>query len=208
MQKLERIHESLCESLALNDEKIKDVEKKLEEKYEQKKSVCESKVTEMKIRLDNANAKMKKMQQKFDVVKGTELLESKTKDLVPEEARKVKKQLAGKTEKEITEKFEKTLKNVQDDADRKAKDFDLALEDEIKKIVDEQEVDENDMLRNGCTPHNGNGVHNGDDPTLDEQFETMEQIKFNDDGEIQLDESDIIDANLMSLWCNQSIEVR
>lgn len=112
MQKLEKIHESLKESLAVNEDTLCDTAAKLEKTYAAKKRVCESEVARMKDELNRVNAKMNVMQKKFDTIKGAELLESKTKDLPTFEAKKVKKQLAGKTEKEITEKFDKTLKTV------------------------------------------------------------------------------------------------
>ena len=77
-------------------------------------------------------------------------------------------------------------------------------------------VDEDDILKK--TPHNGDASHNGhikeseeEDDEIDEdeeEFETTETVKEDEDGNIELDESDVIDPELMKLWCNQSIEVR
>ena len=78
------------------------------------------------------------------------------------------------------------------------------LEAEVQKIVDEDDVKENDMLRN--KPHNGHI----DDPAgvkeSEEDFETVEEVKFNEAGEVELDDDDVIDESLMQRWCAQSIE--
>ena len=75
--------------------------------------------------------------------------------------------------------------------------------------VDEsEEVEENDMLRN--RPHNAHI----DDPAgikeseTEEDFETIETINFNEDGDVELDDDDVINESIMKLWCDQSIETR
>lgn len=37
----------------------------------------------------------------------------------------------------------------------------------------------------------------------DEEFETTEQISYDDDGDVALDESEVIDANMMKWYCSQ-----
>ena len=76
-----------------------------------------------------------------------------------------------------------------------------------KGVVNEEDIEENDMLRN--RPHNGHindpeGVINEDD----EDFETTETVRFNENGDIELDEDDVIDESTMKRWCLQSLEVR
>ena len=56
------------------------------------------------------------------------------------------------------------------------------------------------MLRN--KPHNGHI----DDPAgikeaEEEDFETTEEVKLNEDGEIELDDDDVIDESIMKQWC-------
>jgi hypothetical protein len=68
--------------------------------------------------------------------------------------------------------------------------------------VDEAEVEEDDILKN--RPHNAHvALEVGE-----EKFETMEEVQFDEDGDVQLDESEVIDSDLMQTWCNQSVEVR
>ena len=42
----------------------------------------------------------------------------------------------------------------------------------------------------------------------DEDFETTETVTFNENGDIELDEEDVIDESTMKRWCLQSLEVR
>ena len=74
-------------------------------------------------------------------------------------------------------------------------------------VSEAEEVKEDDMLKK--TPHNGDGTHNAHiEESIEEPFETMEFVRLNESGDVELDASDIIDADLMKQWCNQSIEVR
>jgi hypothetical protein len=57
------------------------------------------------------------------------------------------------------------------------------------------------MLKN--RPHN---LHHANEAEKD--FETLEEVKTTPDGNVELDESDIIDGDLMKLWCSQAVEVR
>jgi hypothetical protein len=88
------------------------------------------------------------------------------------------------------------------------KEVETTLEAEVNKIVEAEEVEENDMLRN--RPHNAHI----DDPAgikeseTEEDFETTETINFNEDGDVELDEEDVIDESIMKRWCDQSVETR
>jgi len=80
----------------------------------------------------------------------------------------------------------------------------------VNKIVDSEEVEENDMLRN--RPHNAHiddpaGIKESEED-VEEDFETTETVKFNEDGDVELDDDDVIDESIMKIWCNQSIETR
>ena len=60
-------------------------------------------------------------------------------------------------------------------------------------------------------PHN-NHVAEGEEQSsevdeAEEDFETIETVKFNEDGDVELDEEDVIDESTMQRWCQQSIEV-
>ena len=145
-----------------------------------------------------------------------ELLESKTKDLPTYEARQMKKRLAEATTVEIEKNFSKILESVKDEMKKESKEEETTLEAEVKDIIEAEEVEEDDMLTK--TPHNGNGVHSGhikeaeDDEKKveekEEEFETMESVKFNNEGEVELDESEIISADELKMWSSIAAKIK
>jgi len=48
-------------------------------------------------------------------------------------------------------------------------------------------------------PHNG---HKSVKEAEDEEFETSETVQFDEDGDVQLDESDVIDQATMKWYCS------
>jgi hypothetical protein len=62
-------------------------------------------------------------------------------------------------------------------------------------------MDEDDMLKN--RPHN---LHK-DENLNEEDFETTETVNMTETGDVELEESEVIDSNLMKLWCRQAVEV-
>ena len=61
-------------------------------------------------------------------------------------------------------------------------------------------------------PHN-NHVAEGEEAEdkevdeSDEDFETTETVKFNEDGDVELDEEDIINESTMNRWLQNAMEV-
>ena len=165
----------------------------------------------MQVKLNESMKNELKMKKRLDAVKAVELLESKTKDLPSFEARQVKKHLKEATTSEIEKNFEKTLESVRKGMKKADEEMEKTVESEIADII-EKDVEENDILKD--KPHNAHvpakKVEEADAEEVEEEedFETMEIIKTNEDGDVELDESDVIDSGLMSLWCRQSVEVR
>ena len=229
MQKLERLHESLKDMLVVDEKAIAAKSQALDESLKTEKSKCETEVAKMQVKLDESSKKITELTKKLNSLKAIEVLESKTRYLPDFEASAVKKQLCESTAEEIEEKFDATLESVKRDAkklaEKKEEEVEKSLDEEIDSIVSEEdkkdiseaeEIEEDDMLK--TRPHNGNAKHNGHieeaekevaaEGEEEEEFETMETVKEDDDGNIELDESEVIDPELMKLWCNQSIEVR
>ena len=50
------------------------------------------------------------------------------------------------------------------------------------------------------------GIH--EEEPAEEDFETTETIVYNEDGDIELGEEDVINESTMRRWCNMSLEVR
>ena len=165
----------------------------------------------MQVKLNESMAKTQKLNKKLNQYKALELLESKTKDLPSFEASKIKRHFAEATAPEIEKNFKKVLESVKKDAKAAEKEVETTLESEVSKIVNEDDVIENDMLRN--RPHNAHvndprGVIAEDEDCNEEDFETTETINYNECGDIELGEEDVIDESTMNKWCNMSLEVR
>lgn len=213
MQKLERIHESLKDVLLVNDDSVAEKKAQLEESFKHEKSKCETEVAKMQVKLNESMAKTQQLKKKIDQLKALELLESKTKDLPTFEARAVKKRLAEATAPEIEKKFNKVLESVQAEAKRAEEEAETTLESEIDKIVDSdedqlkeaEEADENGKLKEDDILKGR--VHNGHLAEAEEDFETMEEVDLDANGDVTLNESEVIDPDLMKMWCAQSIEV-
>ena len=201
LRKLEKIQESLRDVLLVNDETIEAKKAQLDEAYKTDKSKCETEVAKLTVKLNESMAKSQQLMKKLNQYKAMDLLESKTKDLPSYEARQVKKMLAEATVPEIEAKFDKTLERVRTQVKESTKKMDSTLESEINKIVQEDDdLEENDML-NG-RPHNGHkSVKEAEDD--DEEFETSETVTLDDEGDVRLDESDVIDQATMKWYCSQ-----
>ena len=206
MKKLEQINESLRDVLLANDDAVVEKKAQLEESFKKAKGELETEVAKMKVKLNESMEKNQQLNKKLGEYKAAQLLESKTQDLPAFEARKIKKHFATASALEIEKNFKKVFESVKKEAKDAEKEAETTLEAEVNKIVDSEEVEENDMLRN--RPHNAHI----DDPAgikeAEEDFETLETINFNDDGDIELDDDDVIDESIMAKWCEQSIEVR
>lgn len=205
MRKLEKLHESLKDALVADEDAVQAKIKKLEESYKVKRSKCETEVAKARAKLNESMQIARDLKAQLERRKAVDLLESKTKDLPSFEARRVKRQLKEATVDEIEKKFDKTLENVRKDAKKMKSESEeetkKTIESEIDEILsDADDVAEDDMLKN--RPHN---LHKAEES--EEEFETTESVKMNDEGDVELDESDVIDANQMKLWCRQAVEV-
>lgn len=120
------------------------------------------------------------------------LLESKTRDLPAFEAGKVKRLLAEATAEEIDRRFDKVLESVKRDVKQAASECDTTLESEIENIVDS---DEDEVVE--CGPAEGEK----ETDEADRDFETTEEVRTDDDGNIQLEDDDVIDQNTINEMC-------
>lgn len=102
---------------------------------------------------------------------------------------------------------------MQAEAKRAEEEAETTLESEIDKIVDSEEdqLQETDAAdKNGKLKEDDllkGRVHNGHLDETEEDFETMEEVDIDANGDVKLDESEVIDPSLMKMWCAKSIEV-
>ena len=221
MKKLEQINESLRDVLLVTDDAVAEKKSQLDESFKKEKGKLETQVAKMQVKLNESMEKSQQLQKKLNEYKALELLESKTKDLPSFEAAQVKKRLAEASAPEIEKRFNKVLESVQKAAKKAAEEetneSETTLESEVQKIVDSEDIEENDMLRN--RPHNahiddpkGVVVNEGEDDEekvdeAEEDFETTETINFNEDGDIELDDDDVINESTMNSWLRNAMEV-
>lgn len=216
MRRLEKLHESLKDALVVDEDAVGEKIDALEKAYKVRRSKCETEVAKARAKLDESMATARRLKSQLERYKAMALLESKTKDLPTYEARRVKNRLAGVTADEVERRFDRTLRIVREEA-KKAKDqynedTKNTVEGEINEILGgDDAANEDEYRRPEDMPHNlhtASGKRGesglGED---EEQFETVEEVKMNDQGEVELDESDVIDGNLMKLWCRQAVEV-
>lgn len=210
MHKLERIQETLRDTLIISDDAVESKITQLEESYKVKKAKCETEVAKIQAKLNESVAQSKKLKKRIDQFKAAELLESKVKDLPTFEARRVRKALSESTTSEIENKFDETLKTVLKEADKvkKTEDAELTktLETEINNILEADTVVS--LPQEKQTSIDTSKIINIDDNVENDEddFETIEIIKTDENGEIILENEDLIDEKLMKQWCMQSIE--
>lgn len=222
MNKLEALHESLKDMLVADEDAVQAKKAELTESFKKQQKDYETQIAKLQVKLNESMAKTQTLNDKIESFKALELLESKTKDLPTYEARKMKKRLAGATTSEINSKFDKLLESVKTEMAEEAEEEETTLEAEVKDIIEAEDakVKEDDELTK--RPHNGKGVHNGhlvedeDDVNEDdvikgrkhnahvdeEEFETLESVKMNEDGDIELDESEKISADEVKMWAS------
>jgi len=85
-----------------------------------------------------------------------------------------------------------------------------SIEEEVKNIIEgEEDVKENDLLKG---KHHNNHVDEGEedddvnekeDTEVDETeiFETRESVQFDKNGNVVLDDADVINESVMDYWC-------
>lgn len=223
MKKLEAINESLRDVLLANDDAVVEKQAQLEESFKKRKGDLETEVAKMQVKLNESIEQKQEMQKKLDQYKALELLESKTKDLPSFEAARIKKHFSNASADEIETHFDEVFESMKTEAKKAEDEVETTLESEVMKIVDSEEVEENDLL-NG-KPHNNHVVdeteeveendmlkgrpHNNhlNEEDEEEDFETTETVKFNEDGDVELDDDDIINESTMNRWLRNAMEV-
>lgn len=192
MKKLEKIVESVRDTLHVNDESIEAHKAKLDESFEKQRGAYETQIAKLQVKLNESMNKSLTLKKKVDKFKSLELMESKTKDLPTFEARQLKKKFAESTPEEIEENFDKELKKIKTEADKVEKDEETTLEDEVKEIIKTGETKKKETKK-------------VKEPEETEDTETEEVDS--DETDDATNESDVIDSSLMKLWINRSLTI-
>lgn len=192
MQKLEALHESLKDLLVVNEDSVETKKAELTESFRKDKKALETQIAKLQVKLNESMEKTQKLNKKIDSFKALELLESKTKDLPDYEARQMKKRLAEASTVEIEKTFDKVLESVKDEIKEAEKDEDVTIEAEVKDIL------ENEGSKDK--------VEEAEDEEKKDKVEEAED-EIDEDEEVELDESYVIDANLMKWFCDKAATI-
>lgn len=192
MQKLEALHESLKDLLVVNEDSVEAKKAELTESFRKDKKALETQIAKLQVKLNESMEKTQKLNKKIDSFKALELLESKTKDLPDYEARQMKKRLAEASTVEIEKTFDKVLESVKDEIKEAEKDEDVTIEAEVKDIL------ENEGSKDK--------VEEAEDEEKKDKVEEAED-EIDEDEEVELDESYVIDANLMKWFCDKAATI-
>ena len=216
MQKLESLHESLKDLLVVNEDAVESKKAALQESFNKDKKALETEIAKLQVKLNESMAKTQKLNKKIDSFKAMELLESKTKDLPDYEARQMKKRLAEASTVEIEKTFSKVLESVKEEMKEAELEEETSIEEEVKDIIecDGEDVKENDILKN--RKHNAHVDEDEDVKENDllkgrthnahvDEAEDKEVDEAEDD--VELDESYVIDSNLMKWFCDKAATI-
>ena len=216
MQKLESLHESLKDLLVVNEDAVESKKAALQESFNKDKKALETEIAKLQVKLNESMAKTQKLNKKIDSFKAMELLESKTKDLPDYEARQMKKRLAEASTVEIEKTFSKVLESVKEEMKEAELEEETSIEEEVKDIIecDGEDVKENDILKN--RKHNAHVDEAEDVKENDllkgrthnanvDEAEDKEVDEAEDD--VELDESYVIDSNLMKWFCDKAATI-
>ena len=216
MQKLESLHESLKDLLVVNEDAVESKKAALQESFNKDKKALETEIAKLQVKLNESMAKTQKLNKKIDSFKAMELLESKTKDLPDYEARQMKKRLAEASTVEIEKTFSKVLESVKEEMKEAELEEETSIEEEVKDIIecDGEDVKENDILKN--RKHNAHVDEAEDIKENDllkgrthnahvDEAEDKEVDEAEDD--VELDESYVIDSNLMKWFCDKAATI-
>ena len=216
MQKLESLHESLKDLLVVNEDAVESKKAALQESFSKDKKALETEIAKLQVKLNESMAKTQKLNKKIDSFKAMELLESKTKDLPDYEARQMKKRLAEASTVEIEKTFSKVLESVKEEMKEAELEEETSIEEEVKDIIecDGEDVKENDILKN--RKHNAH-VDEAEDVDEDDMLKGRNHNLHVDEAEdkevdeaeddVELDESYVIDSNLMKWFCDKAATI-
>lgn len=193
LNKLEKLVESMKETLVVSDDMIEAKSKELDSKYETESKKLTSKIANLEKQLNEAMSKELALKKEISVSKAKDFIARKTKDLPLFEAKQVQKRLAGATLDEAKANYSKILESVRDEMEESAKLEEKDLEEEINNIIESSENSDKADKAEGSE---------SEEPKAETVTEDEKKSADEDDG-IELDESEKIDAAMMKGWIDR-----
>ena len=198
LNKLEKLVESMKETLIVSDDAIEEKSKELDQKYIAESKKLQKKISDLEMKLNESMSKEMALKKEISVSKAKDFIARKTKDLPLFEAKQVQKRMAGATLDEAKANYSKILESVREELEETAKLEEKDLEEEINNIIESSEEKTSDKGEKAESPKSS---EEGEDAETDTEGEKKSADE--DDG-IELDESEKIDANLMKAWIDRS----
>lgn len=193
LNKLEKLVESMKETLVVSDDMIEAKSKELDSKYETESKKLTSKIASLEKQLNEAMSKELALKKEISVSKAKDFITRKTKDLPLFEAKQVQKRLAGATLDEAKANYSKILESVRDEMEESAKLEEKDLEEEINNIIESSENSDKADKAEGSE---------SEEPKAETVTEDEKKSADEDDG-IELEESEKIDAAMMKGWIDR-----
>lgn len=218
MHKLEKVVESLKDTLMISDDLIMEKAQQLEDKNSKDKIAFESKISDLEKKIERSAKEKASLEKQIDAFKARELLESKTASLPTFEAKQMKARLKGATVEEINSKFKTVLESVEDEMKELAKENEKSLEEEISSIIEGDDTSEDsdksskvDSEKTGEEDQDTDSDETTEDEVEDtetpedtEETETEDEVDESDEDDIVLSESEKIDSDLMQEWIDRA----
>ncbi len=193
LNKLEKLVESMKETLVVSDDMIEAKSKELDSKYETESKKLTLKIANLEKQLNEAMSKELALKKEISVSKAKDFITRKTKDLPLFEAKQIQKRLAGATLDEAKANYSKILESVRDEMEESAKLEEKDLEEEINNIIESSENSDKADKAEGSE---------SEEPKAETVTEDEKKSDEENDG-IELDESEKIDAAMMKGWIDR-----
>lgn len=181
MQKLEKIHESLKNMLALSESEIDD-------KANEKKAELEGQISRLNKMIDEKEQKINESKKSYDrlskemsQLKAKEFVSEKIKDLPLVESKKVLKKTSGMTLEQVKKNYKTVLESVQKEVkdEQEVTEDEKNLEEAIKDILED---------RNAASEEKKNSEKDAEGSDSVQEPESGDEAAGNNEGESDEDE--------------------
>lgn len=192
LNKLEKLVESMKETLVVSDDMIEKKSKELDEKYIAESKKLQTQISDLEKKLNESMSNEMSLKKEISIAKAKEFVSNKVKDLPLFEAKQVQKRLNGATLEDAKANYSKILESVREELDEASKLEEKDLEEEINNIIESSEKsDEGDKAKEE-KPKAETG-----------KVDETKKSEDNEDDGVELAESEKIDSQQMKLWIDR-----
>lgn len=186
LKKLEKLVDSLKETLVVSDDVIEKKSKELDEKFQTETEELTEKISVLEKRLNESMSNELALKKEISVAKAKDFVARKTRELPFFEAKQVQKRLTGLTLNEAKSSYGKVLEAVREELKEATKLEEKNLEEEINNIIESSE--KRDKVEKTESVKTESVETEAEDP-IESEYDS-----------IVLEESEKINATLMKGW--------